>query len=262
MKAAKSDASAAMRQDWNKRARKDAFYYVATWRQDWTVETFLESGEEEYCKLVQPVLEERQFVPEDVSMLEVGCGAGRMTASFARRFATVYALDVSDEMQNLAKQHLASFSNIHWVLGDGTDLSAIPSESVDFVFSYLVLQHLPAEDLAMAYVREMLRVLKQGGIFLFQFNDAKLPTMNWKGRLAWGTVDTLWALNLKQMSRAVAGRLGFDPEIAGKNWRGARLNADKVVEEIRVDGASSVRIPGMGTPMTWCSGLKLPESAG
>ena len=261
MKASKSNASTAMRQDWNERARKDAFYYVATWRQDWTVETFLESGEEEYRKLVQPVLDELQFVPEGASMLEVGCGAGRMTASFARRFASVYALDISEEMQNLAKQHLAGFQNIHWVLGNGTNLSAIPSESVDFVFSYLVLQHLPAEDLAMAYVREMLRVLKQGGMLLFQFNCAKHPTMNWKGRLAWGTVDTLWALNLKQVSRNAARRLGFDLETVGKNWRGARLVSDKVAEAVRAGGGSSVIITGEGTPMTWCRGLKLRGAA-
>jgi SAM-dependent methyltransferase len=258
MKSSRSNASSAMRQEWNERARKDAFYYVATWRKDWTVETFLESGEEEYLRLVQPVLDERQFVPEGSSMLEVGCGAGRMTASFARRFASVYALDISEEMQNLAKQHLALFSNIHWVLGDGTNLSTIPSESVDFVFSYLVLQHLPTETLAMAYVREMLRVLKQGGILLFQFNGGKHPTMNWKGRLAWGTVDTLWALNLKQLSRAAARRLGFDPETVGKNWRGARLDADKVVEAVRAAGGSSVLVTGKGTPMTWCRGLRLP----
>jgi SAM-dependent methyltransferase len=256
MKASKSDASTAMRQDWNERARKDAFYYVATWRQDWTVETFLESGEEEYLKLVQPVLDELHFVSEGSSMLEVGCGAGRMTASFARRFASVYALDISEEMQNLAKQHLAGFQNIHWVLGDGTNLSAIPTESVDFVFSYLVLQHLPAEAFAMAYVKEMLRVLKQGGMLLFQFNGAKHPTMNWKGRLAWGTVDTLWALNLKQVSRAAARRLGFDAETVGKNWRGARMDAGKVVQAVRAGGGSSVIITGEESPMTWCRGLK------
>jgi len=261
MKASKSNASISMRQDWNDRARKDAFYYVATWRQDWTLETFLESGEEQYRELVQPILDERQFVPEGRSMIEVGCGAGRMTASFARRFASVYALDISEEMQNLAKQHLAGFLNIQWVLGEGTNLSAIPSESVDFVFSYLVLQHLPAEDLAMAYVREMLRVLKRGGLLLFQFNSAKHPTMNWKGRLTWGTVDTLWALNLKHVSRAVARRLGVDPETVGKNWRGARLDADKVVEAVRAVGGSSVLITGEGTPMTWCRGLKLPGVA-
>ena len=192
-------------------------------------------------------------------MLEVGSGAGRMTASFARRFASVYALDISEEMQNLAKQHLSGFRNIHWVLGDGTNLSTVPTESVDFVFSYLVLQHLPAEDLATAYVREMLRVLNHGGMLLFQFNSAKHPTMNWKGRLAWGAMDTLWAINLKQVSRAIARRLGFDPETVGKNWRGACLDVDKVVEAVRGGGGSSVVITNEGSPMTWCRGLKLPR---
>ena len=53
-----------MRRDWDERAQKDAFHYVATWRKDWTRETFLESGNEEYVKLVEPVLEEFEFVPD------------------------------------------------------------------------------------------------------------------------------------------------------------------------------------------------------
>ncbi|MGH9865714.1 MAG: class I SAM-dependent methyltransferase [Candidatus Acidiferrales bacterium] len=250
-----------MRRDWDERARKDAFYYIATWRQDWTPETFAVSGEEDYQRLVQPFLEDLQFVPECASMVEVGCGAGRMTASFARRFATVYALDISEEMQNLGRKNLAEFPNIHWVVADGTNLSAVPSDSADFVFSYLVLQHLPAERLALTYVREILRVLKQGGIFLFQFNAAKRPTMNWKGRLAWGAVDTLWAFNLRSLSRTTARWLGFDPETAGMSWRGASLSADKVVETIRAAGGSSVQVTGDGTAMAWCKGGKsLPAS--
>src|SRR5438046_10030581 len=100
MKASKSNASSAMRQDWNERARKDAFYYVATWRQDWTVETFLESGEEEYRKLVQPVLDERQFVPEASSVVEAGCGAGRRTGSLARRLASGWRVAIVDGRRN------------------------------------------------------------------------------------------------------------------------------------------------------------------
>ena len=257
MKARKTNSSAAMRKDWDDRARKDAFYYIATWRQDWTPETFALSGEEDYQELVQPFLDELQFVPECASMVEVGCGAGRMTASFARRFATVYALDISEEMQNLGRKNLAKFPNIHWVLADGTNLSAVPSDSADFVFSYLVLQHLPAEDLALTYVQEILRVLKRGGVFLFQFNAATRPTMNWKGRLAWGAVDILWILNLRTLSRTTARWLGFDPEVAGMSWRGAPLSAAKVMETIRAAGDSSVHVTGDHTPMAWCRGRKL-----
>jgi SAM-dependent methyltransferase len=252
----KTDPGGAMRRDWDERARKDAFHYVATWRKDWTVEDFQKSGEQEYLNLVQPVLNQFQFVAEGASMLEVGCGAGRMTGSFARRFRTVHALDISAEMQNLAKQGLAGFENICWVLGDGTNLSLIPSNSVDFVFSYLVLQHLPTEDLAMTYVREMLRVLNRRGVFLFQFNSQRLPTMNWKGRLAWGAVDVLWSLNVKGLSQTAARWMGFDPAAAGKSWRGASLPAARVAQTIRAAGASAVQITGGDTPMAWCWGRK------
>ncbi len=257
MKTQKPDRGAAMRQDWDSRARKDAYYYVATWRTDWTPESFAESGEEDYLKFARPFLDQVQFVPEHASMLELGCGAGRMTASFARRFATVYALDVSEEMQKKAKKNLIQFQNIHWILADGTNLSAIPSDSIDFAFSYLVLQHLPTEGLALTYVQEILRVLKQRGVFLFQFNALKRPTMNWKGRLAWGAIDMLWASNLRRMSRGTARLLGFDPEAAGMSWRGVSLNADKVIQTVQAAGGSAVQVTGEGTPAAWCNGKKL-----
>lgn len=252
----KTDLGAAMKRDWDERARKDAFHYVATWRRDWTLEDFQESGEQEYLKLVQPVLNQFQFDAKGASMLEVGCGAGRMTGSFARRFGAVHALDISAEMQNLAKQSLAMFQNIHWVLGDGTNLAVIPSNSVDFVFSYLVLQHLPTEELALNYLREMLRILNGRGVFLFQFNGRELPTMNWKGRLAWGTVDLLWSLNFKEVSQTAARWMGFDPTVVGKSWRGVALPADGVAQIIQAAGATAVQITGGDTPLAWCCGRK------
>ena len=261
MRVSKTGRGAAMRRDWDERAQKDAFHYVATWRKDWTRETFLESGDEEYVKVVEPVLEEFELVPDGASMLEVGCGAGRMTGSFARRFATVNALDISTKMQDFAKENLAEFRNIHWIIGDGTTFSAVPSDCVDFVFSYLVLQHLPTEDLVLTYIREMVRVLKPSGIFLFQYNGTKRATMNWKGRLAWGAVDALWALNLMRASQTVARLLSFDPETAGKSWRGASLRAGKVVETLRAVGGIAVQITGDHTPMVWCRGKKAAKVA-
>ena len=29
-----------MRNDWNERARQNAFFYIASWRQDWNEESF------------------------------------------------------------------------------------------------------------------------------------------------------------------------------------------------------------------------------
>jgi len=46
-----------MRRDWDARARRDAFHYIASWKQDWDINSFLASGESDYLTLVSPMLE-------------------------------------------------------------------------------------------------------------------------------------------------------------------------------------------------------------
>lgn len=185
-----------MRPDWDKRARKNAFYYIVSDRQDWNVSDFLESGERDYQQLVQPVLDRFGFSSEGRTALELGCGAGRMTHSLSTHFGRVIAFDVSPEMLERAREVLPNATNITWVRGNGEDLSEAANEAVDFVFSYLVLQHLPDEKIIISYVRDILRVLKESGLCLFQVNASTQPAMNWKGRVVWGVIDGLWKIGL------------------------------------------------------------------
>ncbi len=245
-----------MRQDWDERARKDAFHYIASWRKDWNEESFFESGEEDYQQLVAPVLQRLRWDLQGKVMLELGCGAGRMTRSFAQRCSRVYACDISAEMLTHAKALLPGASNIEWVLGNGTDLSSLGDGMVDFAFSYIVLQHMPAPEFTLRYIREILRALKPDGIFLFQFNSLRTPTMNWKGRVAWRIVDLPWSLGLRGASRSVASLLGLSPEIAGKSWRGVSLDVATVRSTVQSAGGAVCEVSGEGTVMTWCSGIK------
>lgn len=250
-----------MRQDWDQRAHDDGFHFIASWRKDWTRGTFFESGEEVFQRLVVPVLERYQYDPQGRSMLELGCGAGRMTRIFARRFSQVYATDISKEMLGHAKVLLPEAGNVTWVLGNGTNLSGLGDESVDFAFTYIVLQHMPEPEFAYRDIREILRVLKPEGMFLFQFNSVPKMTMNWKGRLAWGIVDFPWALGFRRISRGVASLLGRSPGIAGKSWRGAALDVRSVRQTLQSAGATLLEMTGEETPMTWCRGLKSRANA-
>src|SRR5208283_475438 len=101
-----------MRRDWDARAHEDAFYYIASWRKDWVVADFLKSGDEDYERLVKPALDRAGFVPAGKAMLELGCGAGRMTHSFALHFDRVIALDISAQMLDRARNILQSAGNI------------------------------------------------------------------------------------------------------------------------------------------------------
>jgi SAM-dependent methyltransferase len=150
-----------------------------------------------------------------------------------------------------------SASNVNWMLGNGIDLSGLDNEFVDFAFSYIVLQHMPAPEFALRYIQEMLRVLKVGGVFLFQFNSVSAMTMNWKGRMAWEIVDFPWTLGFRGVSRGVASLLGLSPEMAGKSWRGASLDLAAVRKSIDAAGSAIEDLTGENTPMTWCRGSKL-----
>ena len=253
------DQSNVMRGDWDARARKNAFHYIASWRREWDTESFLASGEDDFQRLVAPVFSRWGLAATGRAMLELGCGAGRMTHSFARRFERVYAFDLSPEMLRRAREIHRDRPNILWLRSNGADLSCVAPNSVDFVFSYLVLQHLPEERLTFRYVGEMLRVLRLGGAFLFQFNGGFAPTMNWRGRAAWGIVDALWSARLRPASRATARIFGFDPCAAGKSWRGAAIEAPRVADAVRAAGGDVRELAGQSTPMTWCCGVKIVQ---
>jgi ubiquinone/menaquinone biosynthesis C-methylase UbiE len=252
-------AEETMRRDWDERARRDAFLYIASWRKDWDEASFFASGEEDYLRLVDPILQKLQFNPAGKSLAELGCGAGRMTRTFAQRFHSVLAVDISTEMQSRAKEYLRSFSNIRWVLSNGETLSGIESVSVDFVFSYLVLQHMPTKEVVFNSIQEMTRVLRPGGAFLFQFNGSELPTMNWKGRAISGILDGMASRGLRRASQRIASVVGIDPEMVGRTWRGAALTTVEIADAVRSGHGSPEDFLDAGTPLAWCYGRKKPE---
>jgi ubiquinone/menaquinone biosynthesis C-methylase UbiE len=251
-----------MRRDWDKRASKDAYFYIASWRNNWDEASFLQSGEEDYQRFVMPVFERYQISPRDKTMLELGSGTGRMTRSFAQRFSRVVGVDISTEMLDRARLAHHRVENIMWVQGNGTDLSNVPSAAVDFVFSYLVLQHLPAETLVYSYVREILRILTTGGICLFQYNGTPDKHMNWKGRAVWGLLDTLRSMRFNGAIRMLAKSFNMDPEMAGRSWHGVSAKHERLREAVRSGGGFVLEFSGVNTPMAWCCARKISEGEG
>lgn len=233
-----------MRRDWEERARKNAYHYIASWRKDWDINSFLASGDEDYRQLVSPILERCGIAAGGRIMIELGAGTGRMTRNFASRYEQVLALDLSAEMLRQGRQIHSEQQNIHWLRVSGTDLARIVGGYIYFIFSYLVLQHLPPPELTFAYVKEMLRVLRPGGAFLFQFNGNPEPTMNLRGRVVWGLIDALRSAKLTTLSRAIATVLGLDPSAAGKSWRGAAIGAEKIAQTVESNGGEVREMSG------------------
>lgn len=161
----------AMRADWNLRARANARHFVQIDRTVWPDRDFFRSGEINVAELVMtdlPCVCGPARSPLDLSMVEIGCGVGRMTRMLSRIFAEVVALDVSDEMVARARANTADVPNVTVLLGDGATLEPLVSEGYDFVFSFIVFQHIPSLAVIRSYCREAFRVLKPGGLFKFQ----------------------------------------------------------------------------------------------
>lgn len=159
-----------MRRDWDERARENARYYVNTDRQQWTDDEFFETGRagirEQILNDMTNVCQGRD--PKQMRVLEIGCGAGRMTRALAEVFGEVVAVDISGEMIAQARQALAEVPNAQVFQNNGTDLSVLGNIAVDFAFSFIVFQHIPSREVIYNYVREVHRLLKPGGLFKFQ----------------------------------------------------------------------------------------------
>src|SRR5262249_31589199 len=122
-----------MRRDWDERARQNARYYVATGQQHWTDQEFFRSGrewvEENVLSDFAAVCADRN--PGDMKVLEIGCGAGRMTYSLSQTFGMVYAVDVSPEMVARARSALRDRPNVGFHINNGVDLSMFPDAYFD-----------------------------------------------------------------------------------------------------------------------------------
>jgi SAM-dependent methyltransferase len=159
-----------MEQDWDSRAREAPEYYVATARTDWSQEDFFRSGEINVDNeiLADPELLATGRPFRRLRVLEIGCGAGRMTRAIAAAFAAVDGVDISSEMISLARRNLQGITNATVHKTSGADLAPLCGLAYDFAFSFIVFQHIPSRHVVRDYVREVHRCLKPGGIFKFQ----------------------------------------------------------------------------------------------
>ena len=159
-----------MRRFWDRRAREDAFYFVDNRLRfrDPDVDRFWKEGEVALDTMLAAAAKE---VRPGESVVDIGCGIGRLTRPLAARASQVWAVEISAEMLELARKYNAGLENIHWLLGDGDSLAGIADESVDGIVSLVVFQHIPDPEVVMSYVREMGRVLKAGGWAAFHVSN-------------------------------------------------------------------------------------------
>jgi SAM-dependent methyltransferase len=168
-----------MQREWDERARENARFYVNTERQDWTDAEFFQSGErtvsEEILTDMINICQGKD--PKRMRVLEIGCGAGRVTRALAQVFGEVYGVDISGEMVRQAQSALAHLPHVHIFQNSGRDLAVLGGMDFDFAFSSIVFQHIPSRDVIESYMRSVRRRLRRGRLFKFQLQGGETPDL-------------------------------------------------------------------------------------
>lgn len=160
--------------DWQDMAAFDPLRAISGQKKDWHIDEFWATAQPHMDQLFLsasllglPKLHDRA--------LEFGCGAGRFLPHFEKRFGEVWGVDVSPVMIDLAKRYNPRCS---FHLNTAGDLGFFPTAHFDLVYSFLVLQHLPNQSLVKQYLTEFIRILKPGGLAVFQLPDRL--SIRWK----------------------------------------------------------------------------------
>jgi len=195
-----------MQREWDERARENARFYVNTAQENWKDEDFFESGrktvQEEILTDMINICQGKD--PKQMTVLEIGCGVGRVTRALGEVFGEVHGVDVSGEMIRQAKESAAGISNIHFHQNNGKDLTVIGDVPFDFAFTSIVFQHIPSREVIESYVSEVSRLLRPGRLFKFQVQgDATLKTESGDTWLGVPFSD--------DQAVAMAERCGFEP---------------------------------------------------
>jgi SAM-dependent methyltransferase len=209
-----------MKQDWDARAREDACWYINTLRRRQSEEEFDRTGAVEVERLVAADLRllARGRDPRHLRLLEIGCGAGRMTRHLAALFGAVTGIDVSGEMIRQARERLRDAPNVQLHETNGVDFANFPDGSFDLILSAYVFQHVPDAEVIASNVSEAWRVLAPGGVFKFQ----------------------------------TSGVTAADFETVEKNtWSGAPFPEARIRAFAREAGAQLLGIFGAGTQYCW-----------
>ena len=125
------------------------------------VEAFRASGRAEVEALMR-TLERSGPLPAHATLLEVGCGMGRMTIPLATRFERVVAMDISASHLAAARAYAeeAGVRNAEFRLLQSVD--ALAAGAFDIVLCFQVLQHNPPPVIARMLDR-IFAALRPGG---------------------------------------------------------------------------------------------------
>ena len=100
-----------------------------------------------------------RFLPQEGTLLDIGCGNGRLYQMVRNSQVKYIGIDQSEELIAIAKKQ---FKDGRFIVQEMSRMS-LPAATADVIFSIAAFHHLPSKALRLQGLREMKRLLKPGG---------------------------------------------------------------------------------------------------
>lgn len=224
-----------MRSYWDERAQLNAAWFVDT-TLDYDqpdMDRFFAMGDE----IVNFALDRAPCPPADWGVaLELGAGLGRVCQALAKRFESVVGVDVSAEMLRQGRE-LVDDTRVLLIQGDGSSLAPIRDGSVDFALTFTVFQHIPKVPVIEAYIAEIARVLRPGGLCAFQWNNEP------------GSFR--WSLRRRTLGLVPPAFRGGRHGTHAPQFLGSRVSARRIQAAAERAGLRVRKMEGLGTLFAW-----------
>jgi len=185
----------------------------------WNLQEFFDTGEKEIDRLMNKSEMLHRPLGRETA-LDFRCGVGRLTRALAKHFKKCYGVDISFPMVEKAKELNSEISNCEFLLNKEENLSMFPTNHFDMIYTNIVLQHITDKDVIKSYVSEFVRVVKTGGLAVFQ-----LPSY----------ISAIAMLQPRARIHSVLSKAGFDKRFLYDRLRLVPIRMNYVSEKEVID---------------------------
>ena len=119
----------------------------------------------------------QKYIDKNDKILDLGCGAGRTTINlFKDGYKNITGLDIADKLIEYAKDYSNKHNlDIEFLVGDATKLDFNNNTFDVVIFSFNGMQCIPGLQNRKNVLKEVYRVLKPGGYYIFTAHDRHDP---------------------------------------------------------------------------------------
>jgi SAM-dependent methyltransferase len=190
-----------LQRNWEGLAQADPLWAICTHparrNNQWTREEFFATGRREIEAVLGYAARIGVCIDKTSPALDFGCGVGRLTRALSAYFHECTGVDISPTMISMAQELNRDRPYCCFQLNEGVRLNSLPGNHFGFIYTSLVLQHI-SEPCSRQYMIELVRVLKPGGVLIFQVPESLLASSLAKVRTRLALRSRLQSIFLRQ----------------------------------------------------------------